>query len=151
MACLTFRNTVQDGNVAQRRLLQHFKATNPPKVKRDRRTKRGSELSPFPSISLSPSPSPSSSPSPLPSTVSPSDLNHYHQIHHMLPHQILWSLHHHLGHQQVHFHFLYQIHHLILSHQCTILLLGLPLLQLIAEMYNGVSIRSIIQFCYGLE
>ncbi|CAL5386369.1 unnamed protein product [Camellia sinensis] len=65
-------NTVQDGNVAQRRLLQHFKATNPPKVKRDRRSKRGSELSPFPSISLSPSPSSSPSPSPLPSTVSPS-------------------------------------------------------------------------------
>ncbi|KAL7264249.1 hypothetical protein ACSBR1_002244 [Camellia fascicularis] len=68
-------NTVQDGNVAQRRLLQHLKATiPPPKVKRDRHSKRGSELSPFPSISLSPSPSssPSPSPSPLPSTFSPS-------------------------------------------------------------------------------
>ncbi|KAL7247258.1 hypothetical protein ACSBR2_002222 [Camellia fascicularis] len=66
-------NTVQDGNVAQRRLLQHLKATiPPPKVKRDRHSKRGSELSPFPSISLSPSPSSSPSPSPLPSTVSPS-------------------------------------------------------------------------------
>ncbi|KAL7264250.1 hypothetical protein ACSBR1_002244 [Camellia fascicularis] len=82
-------NTVQDGNVAQRRLLQHLKATiPPPKVKRDRH--RSKSLPPDPPQASPPDslvPSPSPRPPTSPPSLSPSNppLDSKPPVHHSAP------------------------------------------------------------------